>query len=283
MENILKIAEQKGMRKPDVSQRTISDMKPVFKNHNVPKSDSVYYTVYRNLEIIGGKIRYDITVLPQKIVGGEFTKTFGHYHEKANPELYEVLDGRVYFLLQQYETDPSEIREAYLVQASLGDQVVMPPGFGHLSVNIGKENLVLANWIGTGAYDYDLMKNFHGGCYYVLLARQSPGDGGAGADIKFEKNPNYRTVPELKKLKLKDAPGLGIKNGKDYPVWDLKNDPKKLMWLSDYEKHMDLLTIENLYKKINGQVVERQTRTVQGRMPQGVGGQIPPCPHRKNY
>src|SRR3989344_6619816 len=250
MENILKIAAQKGMRKPDVSQRTISDMKPFFKNQDVPKSDSVYYTVYRNLEIVGGKIRYEITVIPQKIVGEEFTKTFGHYHAKANPELYEVLDGRAAFLLQKYKTDPSEISEAYIIEASAGDKVVMPPGFGHLSVNIGKEDLALANWIGTGAYDYDLMKNFHGGCYYVFLPRQSPGDGGAGADIKFEKNPNYRAVPELKKLKPKDAPGLGIKNGKDDPVLDLKNEPKKLEWLSNYEKYANLLTIENLYQEI---------------------------------
>lgn len=241
MENVLKIIQQKGMRHPDISQRMIFDMKPVFKNQETVKNDSIYYTVYRNLEILGGKLRYDITVLPQKIVGREFTKTFGHYHKDVSPELYEVLEGRAYFLLQRYEKNPAEIQEVYIVEAVAGEKAIMPPGFGHFSVNIGKNDLVLANWIGLGDYDYNLFKNLHGGCYYIV-------DG--GQNIEFAKNPNYKSVPELKKLKLRDLPELGIKNDKDHPIWDLKNDPKKLEWLSKPKKYMELLTIENLYREI---------------------------------
>lgn len=241
MENILTIAARKGMKKPDVSQRMLFDMKPVFQSPDAVKNDAIYYTVYRNLEIINGQLRYDITVLPQKIIGKEFTKTFGHYHESASPELYEILEGNAYFLLQRHDVNPKEIQETYIIEAGAGEKAVIPPGFGHLAINIEKDDLVLANWIGMGNYDYNLFKDLRGGCYYVLAAN--------GA-IEFEKNPNYKSVPELKKLRLKDAPQLGIKNGKDVPIWDLKNAPQKLDWLINPEKYKELLTIENLYRKI---------------------------------
>ena len=251
--------------KPDISQRTVLDMKPVLYQPNEVKTDDIFYTVYRNLEVIGGKLRYDITEIPpQKMVppaGREFPKTFGHYHKARNPELYEVLDGRAYFLLQKYAGDPAEIEEAYIVEAGAGEKAIIPPGFGHLSINIGSDKLVLGNWIGLVEYDYETIKKFHGGCYYVLLARRlglrSFGEGGnfnEGEDkrdsIEFEKNSNYKSVPELKKLKLRDLPELGIKNGAAHPILDLKNSPEKLDWLVNSEKYMDLLTIKKLYKEI---------------------------------
>src|SRR3989344_5873601 len=66
----------------------------------------------------------------------------------------------------------------------------------------------------------------------------------------YEKNSNYKSVPELKKLKLRDLPELGIKNGAAHPILDLKNSPEKLDWLVNSEKYMDLLTIKKLYKEI---------------------------------
>ncbi|OGF62533.1 hypothetical protein A2926_02240 [Candidatus Giovannonibacteria bacterium RIFCSPLOWO2_01_FULL_44_40] len=236
------------MRKGDVSQRTVFDMKPVLYQPNEAKTNDVFYNVYRNLEIIGGKLRYDITEIPQRKIGVEFAKTFGHYHKGIYPELYEVLDGRAYFLLQRYGNsahpaggDPAEIKEAYIVEASAGAKAVMPPGFGHLSINIGNVELVLGNWIGLAEYDYETIKKLRGGCYYVL---------DRGKNMEFEQNPNYKSVPKLKKIKLRDLPEFGIKNDKEHPILDLKNEPQKLEWLVNPEKYLNLLTIEKLYKEI---------------------------------
>lgn len=232
-------------KKSDISRRMVFDMKPVLFEASAAKTNNVYYTVYRNLEIIGGKLRYDVTEIPQNKIGSEFAKTFGHYHKKHHPELYEVLEGRAYFLLQKYENPPAggpaEIKEAYIVEAGTGEKAVMPPGFGHLSINIGSEKLAMGNWIGLIEYDYETIKKFRGGCYYVL---------DRGENIEFIKNPNYKSVPELKKLKLRDLPGLGIKNDNSHPILNLKNSPEKLEWLVKPEKYMDLLTIEHLYKEI---------------------------------
>ncbi|OGF64760.1 hypothetical protein A2661_01605 [Candidatus Giovannonibacteria bacterium RIFCSPHIGHO2_01_FULL_45_24] len=244
-------------RSPDVSKRMVFDMKPVFRNPEAVGKNGVFYEVYRNLEIVGGKARYDITEIPQQKIGGEFAKTFGHYHRGPQSDLYEVLEGYAYFLIQRYENNPADIKEAYIIEAMTGDKIVTPPNFGHLAVNVGEKDLVLANWVSLVEYDYETIKKLRGGCYYVIDARlDSRLDSTrltarqAGEAIEFEKNPNYKSVPELKKLKLKDVPELGIKNGAQYPILNLKNSPEKLDWLAHPEKYQELLTIKNLYQEI---------------------------------
>ena len=237
----------------DISRRLLGDMRGVLFDENAAngRENEVAYAVFRNIETIEGMARYDITEIPARPAGGppgnigaEFPKTFGHYHKKQLPEIYEVLEGRAYFLLQNFQNDPSVITEAYIVEAEKCEKVVIPENFGHLAMNIGGETLVLANWIGCTDYDYETIKKLHGGCYYVL-------DG--GQTIEFERNKNYKTVPELKKLKLKNSPALdelGIRNDKNHPIIDLKNHPEKLDWLVHPEKYRELLTIEKLYKKV---------------------------------
>lgn len=234
----------------DISRRLFGDMKEVLFDEDAAKNreSEIVYTVFRNIETVEGMARYDVTEIPARSIGGnagkEFNKTFGHYHKKNLPELYEVLEGHAYFLLQKPGKDASEITETYIIEALEGEKAVIPPQFGHLAINIGKSVLVLANWIGLTDYDYETVKKMHGGCYYVL---------DSGASIEFEKNKNYAAVPELKKIKLKNSPelaDLGIKNGKDHPILDLKNRPEKLDWLSNPEKHNELLTIQKLYREL---------------------------------
>lgn len=235
-------------------------MAPVLADDTGIKKDEVFYTVYRNLEVIDGKIRYDVTEIPARPAGGpagprgenECRKTFGHYHKKPPaspsqgglPEIYEVLEGRAFFLLQLPASpeDQSNIKEAYIAEASAGEKAIIPPEFGHLTINVGESTLVLANWIGLSEYDYDAYKKYRGGCYYVL---------DKGANIEFEKNKNYSHVPELKKLKLKkNLPELGLEKDNPQPILNLKNTPKKMDWLSNPENYKELLTIENLYRTL---------------------------------
>ena len=235
------------MARPDVSQRMAQDMKPVLFQPEDLKTENndVFYTVYRNLGAIPELARYDITVIPARKVGQEFSKTFGHYHRGPQSDLYEVLEGHAYFLIQRYENDPAGIKDAYIIEALAGEKIVTPPNFGHLAINVGDTDLVLANWVGFVEYDYETIKKYRGGCYYIL---------GNGENIEFEKNTNYKSVPEIKKLKLRDIPEFGIKNGKEHPIWNLKTPPaggpEKLDWLVNPAKYMALLTINKLYRKI---------------------------------
>lgn len=226
----------------DISRRLAADMAPVLADATGINPAEVFYTVYRNIEIVDGKIRYDITEIPRGNINGEFRKTFGHYHKTQLPEIYEVLEGRAFFLLQKFSEDPAIIDEAYIAEASKGEKIIIPPNFGHLAINIGDHELVLANWIGLSEYDYEIYRNLGGGCYYVL---------DKGATIEFEKNKKYASVPSLKKLKLKkNLPEFGFEKNKEQSILDLKKSPEKLEWLINPEKYKELLTIEKLYREL---------------------------------
>jgi len=95
-------------------------------------------------------IRYDITVIPPANPGGEYVKTKGHYHPEnaagvVYPELYEVMGGRAHFLLQKKSLD-----DIALIEAHKGDIVVIPPGYGHVTINPTlDQKLTMANLVST--------------------------------------------------------------------------------------------------------------------------------------
>jgi glucose-6-phosphate isomerase len=148
--------------------------------------------MYREAEKLGN-IRYDITRILSLDLCGEKNKTFGHVHPKSSsnvewPEIYEVLSGKAHFLLQK--SPFGEVEEALLLYAKKGDCVIIPPGFGHVTINAGKGDLVLANLVSCRfEADYSLFAKLKGGCIYEM------------ADGTLVKNENYKGDFEAKKSK----------------------------------------------------------------------------------
>ncbi|MDO5845858.1 MAG: glucose-6-phosphate isomerase family protein, partial [Methanocorpusculum sp.] len=143
---------------PEPSVRTIGDMENVLATRpsNVDSAKPLYY-MYRDLYKTHGDhlwlqrhhLRYDITRIPAGIINGEYTKSKGHYHPRnaagvAYPEVYEVLSGYAYYLLQKRDHT-----DVILVPAHAGDVVLIPPGYGHVTINPGKDELVMANLVST--------------------------------------------------------------------------------------------------------------------------------------
>lgn len=223
------------------SKRTIKELSPVLFKPPPEKGDRVVYEVERNI-VEKLKIRYDITkIFPGKI-GPEFPKTFGHYHPENFPEIYEVLSGWAWWIMQKPQKhNPKVIEEIYLVEARNGQKAVMPPGFGHNLINPGKEELITSNWIGLFDYDYETYENLRGAAYYVLESSD-------GSSIEFQKNSYYEKVPELIKLQPKEIPEFGILNKK--PLYDMIKTPQRLEFLTKPEKYLNLLTIENCFKRV---------------------------------
>ena len=131
---------------PEPSVRTLNDMRCVLANPGQPGSMPLYY-MYRDLALTAGdraylreqNVRFDITVIPPGTVGGEYVKTKGHYHPLnpsgiGYPELYQVLAGEALYLLQR-----SDLGDIVAVAAKAGEFVLIPPGYGHVTVNAGKE------------------------------------------------------------------------------------------------------------------------------------------------
>lgn len=154
------------------------------------------------------QLEYDITVIKNGSIGPELIKTFGHYHayvpgtQITYPEVYEVIDGEIEYLLQT-KPDADGIVDVVIVSAQKGDKVVVPPNFGHISVNVGQEFCVSSNLqkrdLPAGA-DYESFRVNNGGAMY----RTQNG---------WENNLNY-TVRSLKKVVPREKPEWGLTKNK---------------------------------------------------------------------
>jgi glucose-6-phosphate isomerase len=179
---------------PDI--RRLNDMREVLADKNFAKTaeDTELYYMYRGIEEKDG-LRYDITVVSAKMLGDEFNKTKGHYHVGAWQEVYTVLEGQVIYLLQKRDSS-GNIEDAYFVNAKKGDFVIMPPFYGHVTINPSEtQDLKMANWISPDCKsDYSDFVNLSGACYYYTKTG-------------WLKNSNYKSTPALREIQpLKNIP-----------------------------------------------------------------------------
>ncbi len=207
-------------------QRMVNDLKPVLYDQSLI-GDFVVYDVERNIDIKDG-LRKDLTTIYPLLLGNEFPKTFGHYHQSNNPELYEVIEGQALFLCQKHSGNYLEIDEAYLIKAESGDSIIVLPGFSMTTINYGQSNVLMSNWVNNEIKnEYQLFSELQGACYYVLK--------GENSSFKFLKNNKYKKVPELIQLKPKKL------------LPELAN----LDFLISPEKYQNFLKVDNLYEKLN--------------------------------
>ncbi|MDO8676757.1 MAG: glucose-6-phosphate isomerase family protein [Candidatus Azambacteria bacterium] len=217
------------------SERSLEELKPYLmslrdisrreKNHHVDEDlDPVYYVWrYAHLKKDSEKIkeanlRYDLTLIPPGKIDSEFAKTAGHYHKKY-PEIYEVLIGRAYFLIQSESA-------VYLAEVGPGEKFLVPPSFGHNTINVFNKPLLLANWISEKAiYDYKPYEENRGAMYYFIAD---------GKMVDIIKNSNYGFTPEIKKILPKEYPEFGI--FKNQPLYSLVDNLEKLKFLNYPEK-----------------------------------------------
>ena len=150
------------------------------------------YYMYRVLKEEDG-LRYDVTIIPAKMLGSEFIKTKGHNHQGFYGEIYSVLDGEGYYLFQK--GDGEKIDDVCVIKAKKGDIIPIPAGYGHVTINPSDKDLKMANWVKKeDKASFSLFENMHGACYYYT--KQG-----------WVKNENYKSVPELRfEGPLKEVP-----------------------------------------------------------------------------
>ncbi len=164
------------------SVRTLGQMKATMMSYKDYASNLDMYFMYRSV-YRHGDVRFDITLIPAFDIEGECAKTHGHYHPASDdgldyPEVYQVLNGSAAFILQKKNRNGSV--DAMVVHAKEKDVILLPPGWGHVSVNDGADPLVLSNLV----YDkfesmYDEYDENKGAAYYYLK----------GGEV--QQNPNY--------------------------------------------------------------------------------------------
>ncbi len=95
-------------------------------------------------------VRLDFTLLLPVHRGRELPRTLGHVHrpEPAGGalfgELYQVLAGEAMFVLVAHRPGRAAVAAFH---ASPGDLVVIPPAYGHFTVNVGNTPLLCANLV----------------------------------------------------------------------------------------------------------------------------------------
>lgn len=184
------------MLKP-FAAREHEKMKEVLMHPDAPGPEIHYYMIR------GGVDKTNITVWEAGTVGGEYIKTYGHYHVGKLDETYHIVAGEGIVLLQKRKEEngnptDDEIESFYAIKVSVGDRVFIPSGTGHLVANIGKTWLVTVddspvNFAEVdpvslpGHADYTPVKKLHGFAYYLVEENGQP---------TLVKNPNYKSVPE---------------------------------------------------------------------------------------
>lgn len=165
--------------------RTNEKMKEVLM---APEAESPEFHYYM---IRGGVDQKNITVWESGTVGGEYIKTYGHYHVGDLQETYWILYGQGVALLQLLATDqdgnmiPDIVEEFKAIKVKTGDEVHMASGWGHLVVNIGETYFVTADDSPVnfeekqavsmpGHADYEPVKQMKGFAYYVVEKNGQP-------------------------------------------------------------------------------------------------------------
>lgn len=198
--------------------------------------DTELYYMYRDLSlsradhqtIVDHHLRYDITIIPPGMLGMEYVKTAGHDHPHVSgtgvtySEVYEVLEGKAQYLLQRREGDT--VSDVIMVQAHAGDKVIIPPGYGHVTINSSNKTLVMANWVCRDFSSiYDFFKQKSGASYLLLEEGSVP-------------NPKYENLPEIRFAKPTNYAEVGLY--KDKEMYGLVRQIDMLEYLTkpqDYE------------------------------------------------
>jgi glucose-6-phosphate isomerase len=188
--------------------RTYEKMQEVLMDPNAPGPQIQYHMVR------GGSAQRNITIWEPGTIGGEYIKTYGHYHVGKLDETYWIIFGEGIAILQKRALDENgnylddQIEEVYAVHVKPGDAIYIPSEWGHLVVNISKTyfataddspvNFDEANPVSMpGHADYEAVKKMQGFCYYVVEKDGQP---------TLVKNPKYKKIPDIQIIEIKDYP-----------------------------------------------------------------------------
>jgi glucose-6-phosphate isomerase len=201
---------------PDV--RRLSRSRDFYRDPWAVGPEELYF-MYRGISQLwdvplfeGQELRYDITVVFPGKIGQECLRTIGHCHPVCPasgrgltfPEVYEVLAGVATYYLQRMAPDGS-VADVAVMEAHPGEKCLIPPGYGHITINARREVLVMANLIERNfASRYQDFQEKRGPAYYGEYSTKG---------IRFVPNGNYGVVPPLRRIQPSEDQAAGITFG----------------------------------------------------------------------
>ena len=223
---------------PQPAVRTVEDMRPVLADPSCKSGGSLYF-MYRDLAksdadwnwLHHNHLRYDITVIPSRTICGELVKTKGHYHPKnpsgtEYPEIYEVVEGQAHYLLQSRALD-----DLVMISARAGDLVIIPPEYGHISINPSSDTtLTMANIVSTAFQsEYGEYEKYHGAAYYEMSSG------------RMQKNPFYPVYPPIRYIGA--SCGIGTHRICKAPLYNLIGNEDALSFLNFPENFLTVFSV----------------------------------------
>ena len=113
------------------------------------------------------------------------------------------------------------------MKATRGDKVIIPPNYGHVTINPSEKSLKMANWVCRSFESiYDPYTQLHGGAYYELI------------NGRLLHNQAYEKVPEIKVAYPVEVPDQELIKRK--PMYELIEEPYLLEFLTAPERHTRL-------------------------------------------
>ena len=238
------------LKDPLYGVRRFADMRPVLADPDCAGPDVMYW-MYRDTGkrtcghfLRDHALRYDLSVFKHEMMGNEFYKTSGHYHPLvphcsiAYPEVYEVTEGVALYLLQKvddYKACPHDVTvdDFIVLRAEAGEKAMMPPDYGHVTINSTGAPMVMTNWVCSEFKSYyDSVAACHGFAYYLV------NEGGAA---KWVPNPAYKNdLPPIRFARPKDVPELGLSKAEPMYV-SAEREPERFRFVSRPEAYMDAM------------------------------------------
>jgi len=234
-------------QKVEASVRTVGDMAEVLADTKYARSalasdsekNKVLYYMHRNVHrkedepaLKKYRRRYDVTVIPPAMLGNEYVKTIGHYHELSRkgpsfPELYEVMAGVAHFLIfKRRKVDGKDaddrIQDAILIEAAAGDKVFVPSDYGHVMINPGSRVLVTNNIVEWKFKSlYEPVGKMAGAPYFELAGERTV------------RNERFVELSPLSKIKAKDySPTRDLHLDRGTVIYDIfARSPEKFAFL----------------------------------------------------
>ncbi|HZD59660.1 MAG TPA: glucose-6-phosphate isomerase family protein [Anaerolineae bacterium] len=234
----VRLVFEEGLPEVEPDVRHLQDFKDVLAPDSPLQGPADAYFMYRDIGWPKDKemfrqrnYRYDITVVQPGVVGRELVKTVGHYHplvpetDVTYPEVYEVISGRAHYVCQK--VDGNKVLDFFVVEALPGQDVVIPPGYGHITINPEDEPLVMSNVTADGFKSiYKPLEEKHGAAYYEL------------EDFSWEKNDNYDMQAEPKWARANEVPEFALTEAVPLYVAITEN-PDKFDFLLNPQNYLD--------------------------------------------
>jgi glucose-6-phosphate isomerase, archaeal len=168
-----------GVAVEGTGERRFADLRDVLADPDAlddERAEQPGYLLYRGVHcpsdarlLADHGVRYDLTVTLPGEVGGELVKTAGHIHNAApdgvgHPEIYDVIHGHAAFILQ--EDEPLRVS---IITCGPGERILIPPGASHLTVNIGRQPLVVADLVAIASQnDYGEFRTRRGAAVHLF-------------------------------------------------------------------------------------------------------------------